>query len=76
MKQAIIVKILSATNNRGTRIKASVKSASVTISFDYSASHEQRISKAVDALMNKLEWKGDYIIGHLPNGDYAAVFKD
>ena len=76
MKQAIIIKILSATNNRGTRIKASIKSASVTVSFDYSASHEQRIRKAADALMNKLEWSGDYIIGHLPNGDYAAVFKD
>ena len=76
MKQAIIIKILGATNTKGTRIKASVKSSSVTVSFDYSAGHEQRIRKAVDALFNKLEWSGEYIIGHLPSGDYAAVFKD
>ena len=76
MKQAIIIKVLGATNTKGTRIKASVKSSSVTVSFDYGAEHEQRIRKAVDALLNKLEWGGEYIIGYLPNGDYAAVFKD
>ena len=76
MKQAIIIKILGATNTKGTRIKASAKASSVTVLFDYSAGHEQRIRKAVDALLNKLEWNGEYIIGHLPSGDYAAVFKD
>ena len=76
MKQAIIIKILSATNTKGTRIKASAKASSVTIPLDYSAGHEQRIRQAVDALLNKLEWNGEYIIGHLPSGDYAAVFKD
>ena len=76
MKQAIIIKYLGATNSKGTRIKASAKASSVTLSFDYSAGQEQRIRKAVDALLNKLEWSGEYIIGHLPNGDYVAVFKD
>ena len=76
MKQAIIIKILSATNNKGTRIKASVKSSSVTVPLDYRAGQEQRIRKAVDALLNKLEWSGEYIIGGLPSGDYVAVFKD
>ena len=76
MKQAIIIKVLGATNTKGTRIKASTKSSSVTMSFDYSAGNEQRITKAVDELMNKLGWSGEYIIGHLPNGDYAAVFRD
>ena len=76
MKQAIIIKILGSTNTKGTRIKASVKSSSVTVPLDYSAGHEQRIRKAVDALLNKLDWSGEYIIGCLPNGDYVAVFKD
>ena len=76
MKQAIVIKFLGATNTKGTRIKASAKAASVTMPLDYGAGHEQRIGQAVDALLNKLEWSGDYIIGHLPSGDYAAVFKD
>ena len=76
MEQAIIIKVLGATNTKGTRIKASTKYSSVTMSFDYSAGNEQRIIKAVDELMNKLGRSGEYIIGYLPNGDYVAVFKD
>lgn len=76
MKQAIIIKFLGATNTKGTRIKASAESSSVTVPLDYSAGQEQRIRQAVDALLNKLEWSGEYIIGGLPSGDYVAVFKD
>ena len=76
MKQAIVIKYLAATNTKGTRIKASAKAASVTVPLDYDAGHEQRIRKAVDALFNKLEWSGEYIVGCLPNGDYVAVFRD
>lgn len=76
MKQAIIIKFLGATNTKGTRIKASAEASSVTVSLDYGAGQEQRIRQAVDALLNKLEWSGEYIIGGLPSGDYVAVFKD
>ena len=76
MKRAILIKFLGATNTKGTRIKASVVSSSVTVPLDYGAGHEQSIRQAVDALLNKLEWSGEYIIGRLTNGDYVAVFKD
>ncbi len=76
MKQAIIIKFLGATNTKGTRIKASAEPSSVTVPLEYGAGHEQRIREAVDALLNKLDWNGEYIIGQLPSGDYVAVFKD
>ena len=76
MKRAILIKFLGATNTKGTRIKASVVSSSVTVPLDYGAGQEQRIRQAVDSLLDKLEWSGEYIIGVLPSGDYVAVFKD
>ena len=76
MKQAIIIKFLGATNTKGTRLKVTSYGGSITVPFDYGAVQEQRIRQAVDALLNKLEWSGEYIIGCLPGGDYVAVFKD
>ena len=75
MKQAITIKVLGATNTKGTRLKVTSYGGSITVPFDYSAGHEQSIRQAVDALLNKLEWRGEYIIGGLPSGDYVAVFK-
>ena len=76
MKQAITIKFLGATNTKGTRLKVTSNGGSITVPLEYGAGHEQRIRKAVDALLNKLEWGGEYIIGVLPNGDHVAVFKD
>ena len=76
MKQAIIIKFLGATNTKGTRLKVTSNGGSITVPLDYGAVQEQRIRQAVDALLKKLEWSGEYIIGCLPSGDYVAVFKD
>jgi len=56
--QAIITKRLSATNTKGTRIKATTGSEhdSVTVSYDYSLSEEDMHWKAVSALLLKIEW--------------------
>ena len=76
MKQAIMIKFLGATNTKGTRLKVTSNCGSIIVPLEYGAGHEQRIRKAVDALLNKLDWSGEYIIGQLPSGDYVAVFKD
>ena len=75
MKQAIAIKFLGATNTKGTRLKLTSYGGSITVPF-YGAVQEQRIRQSVDALLNKLAWSGEYIIGCLPSGDYVAVFKD
>ena len=75
MKQAITIKYLGATNTKGTRLKVTSNGGSITVPLEYGAGHEQR-RKAVDSLLNKLDWNGEYIIGQLPSGDYVAVFKD
>lgn len=76
MQQAIIIKFLGATNTKGTRLKVTSYGCSITVPLDFGAGQEQRIRQAVDALLNKFEWSGEYIIGVLPSGDYVAVFKD
>ena len=78
MLQAITIKFLSPTNTRGARLKASCFGGSVTIDFDYAATPEQRITQAVDALIDKMGWHnlGGYTMGSLQNGDYVAVFNN
>ena len=79
MKQAIIVKYLQETNTLPHRIKASARAGSVTQNvehIDYSISSEERVRKAVDALLKKLNCKCKYELGVLPNGDYVAVMLD
>ena len=76
MKQAITIKVLGATNTKGTRLKVTSYGGSVTVPFDYATDHAQRIRNAVDLLNAKQDKHGAYSIGQLPNGDYVAVFHD
>ena len=71
--QAIRTKILSATNTKPTRIKAtSCGGASVTLSC--SSIDGDQHEAAVRALCAKLNWKGKMVMGGLsPNGDCVAV---
>jgi hypothetical protein len=54
----IKTKYLSATNTRGSRIKASANGFTVTIPYDYALNHEAVHYKAVQALVAKhsLDW--------------------
>jgi hypothetical protein len=54
----IKTKYLSATNSRGTRIKAEAKGFTVTIAYPYEFSDEKAHYQAVKALIAKhnLEW--------------------
>ena len=60
MSRAIVTKYLSATNTKGSRIKATVPNTnwSVTVSYDHSYSYEMVHFEAVKALVAKysLNW--------------------
>lgn len=74
--QAIITKYLSATNNRGSRIKATCAAGSVTIGYPHELSGMDCHAKAAYALLAKLHWDYKLMGGHLPSGDYAFVLVD
>ena len=73
--QYISTKFLSATNTKGSRIKAKASSASesITIAYDYSLDCEQAHAKAAMKLANKLDWKGEYSAGGNDTG-YVFTF--
>lgn len=55
--QAIQVKYLGPTNNKGSRVKAwSYSKQSVTMNMDNSKSIEENKRKAAIVLLSKLEW--------------------
>ena len=74
--QAIITKYLSATNNRGSRIKATCAAGSVTIGYPHELSGMDCHAKAAYALLAKLHWDYKLMGGQLPSGDYAFVLVD
>jgi hypothetical protein len=78
--QAITTKYFSATNSRGSRIKATCAAGSVTISYPHELSGQAVHRAAADALVAKLGWTsdnyGELIGGGLPNGGYVFVFNN
>jgi len=75
---AIQTKFLSPTNTKGARVKAWAcgRPWSVTISYDYSGSHEMPHYRAVQALIekHKLEWDlNNMRFGGVENG-YVFCF--
>lgn len=75
--QAITTKYLGPTTHRGSRIKASCFAGSATVGIDYALTAEDNHRAAVAALIEKLQWKGDWIGGKSPNCDvYYYVRKD
>lgn len=78
--QAIQVKYLPCTNNKGSRIKAWCAAGSVTIGYPHELSGQAVYRAAAELLTDKLAWNtGDYgamLGGCLPNGDYCFVFNN
>ena len=74
--QAIITKYLSATNSRGSRIKATCSSGSVTIPYPYELSGQAVHRAAAEALVAKLfpDIKAPLLGGELPDGRTVFVF--
>jgi len=79
MRQAILTRVLPATNTRGTRIKATAQAGSVTIGYDEAGSTpEERHAVAANILAKKFGWDnrdyyGPLVGGVLPDGSYAFV---
>jgi hypothetical protein len=77
--QAIQCKYLSATNSKGSRIKASCASGSITISYPHELSGQAVFRAAADALVIKMQWQnmvGDLLGGQLPDNSYVFVFNN
>jgi len=73
--KAIRVRYKGPTNYRGSRLIADdYDGHKVTISFDYALSGEELYKKAAQALLDKMDWKGDIIGGGTDTG-YVFVFK-
>lgn len=72
--QAIQVKVLAATDHKGTRIKAwSYSGISITRGRDYEYDIDKDMANAAWDLAKKLEWTGEFRGGTLPNGDMVWV---
>jgi len=73
--QAIQTKYLSATNTKGSRIKATCAAGSITISYPSELSGQAVHRSAAEALALKLGWTEHKLLGGcLPNGDYCFIF--
>jgi hypothetical protein len=73
----IKTKYLSATNTRGSRIKAEANGFTVTIPYDYALSDEKLHFKAVQALVDKhnLDWDISNMGFGSDNNGYYFTFK-
>lgn len=87
--QAIQTKYLPATNNRGSRIKASCERGSITIPYPHELSGDEVHREAVRQLLARFiredsegengcppsnnPWKRDFVTGGLPDGTLAHV---
>jgi hypothetical protein len=77
--QAIVTKYISATNTKGSRIKATCAAGSLTVHWDHELSVEGNHEAAAKELVRQLDWtveagyKGSWVGGCVPNGDYVFV---
>lgn len=75
MTTAIKTKFFGPGNVRGARIKATTmasKSVSVTVGYDHRLSSEGNHIAAAKLLATKLEWRGQWQIGHTADGIVAV----
>jgi hypothetical protein len=71
--QAITIKFLAPTNNKGARYKATTGADSVTLPMDYALGSEQNAKLAAQALIAKLSWSGKWTIGQSTDGNWQVV---
>ena len=73
--QAIMVKFLSPTNTKGSRIKAICQGGSVTLSRNNDIDNDgDQAMRAAYALCDKLGWGGELAGGCVKGGEWAFVF--
>lgn len=61
-RQAIKTKYLGPTNSKGSRIKATAYSGSITIPWDYSLNSDGNHDEAAKALCKKFDWDTECLI--------------
>lgn len=72
--KAIQIKYLSATDNKGVRLKAWTHAGSVTAPRDYSLCADAQALKLAEDYIKRQDWGCDVGgFGTLPNGDYVAT---
>ena len=79
--QAITVKMLSPTDTKGSRVKATAAAGSVTLPRDYALTDSRNAYRAAIALADKYEWlpatnpntPWSLDGGQMANGDYVFV---
>ena len=73
MFQAIQTKYLGPSNTRGSRVKAWSQAGSITLVWDYALNADENHRTAARMLARKLDWKGVWSGGGLPDQGYAFV---
>jgi hypothetical protein len=66
--QAIVTKFIGPSNTKGSRIKATAATGSLTIHIDHALSIEDNHARAAEALANKWSWRGQWFMGGMPDG--------
>jgi hypothetical protein len=67
--QAIETKFIRASGVRGPRIKATAWGGSITIGYDHALDTDKAHKAAADALIDKLDWEGNFVQGGNVKGD-------
>lgn len=80
MKQAIVTKFLGATDNKGSRIKATAYAVTITVEYKHELDAYENHRLSAMALAQKYGWdvKNDYFGGSMPTEDgyvFVAVEK-
>ena len=73
--KAIQIKVLPATNTKGTRLKAWTEAGSVVKSRNYAYNLDDQAHLLAKAYLVDKNWHGLVVrgFGQLPNGDYVAT---
>lgn len=75
MTQAIVTKYIGPTDTKGSRIKATCSSGSLTIPYPHELSGDDVHRKAAETLVAKMGWMGyeNMLVGGMPDGGCVFV---
>lgn len=71
--QAITTKFLAPTNTQGARVKATAAADSITVPWDNAVGVYENHAAAAQALVDRMEWGGEWVGGGLPKDGYCFV---
>ena len=72
--KAIQIKYLSATDTKGSRLKAWTDAGSITEPLDYALNLDAHALQLAERYIKEQDWGVDVTgFGSLPNGDYVAT---